>query len=108
MAINLRDGNTIYYAHSAAVKKGDIIFLDSNSYALFALNDAMANEQIAYSVSGVQGFKFDTTKAATLIQGAKAYYDTSKKQVTDAAGTNAFYLGRVHGINSNVIEVKIN
>lgn len=90
-------------AHSEAVKKHDVVLDDG--FAMVALNDADANETIAYGVAG--SFDFVGASGNTLKVGNKAYYIEADKTVTQTASGNTF-IGRVVMLDGANVEVKIN
>lgn len=98
-----RESRTIQMAHTAAVKKHDVVLDDG--FAMVALNDAEANELIAYGVAG--SFDFVGASGNTLKVGNKAYYIEADKKVTHVATGNVF-IGRVVMLDGGNVEVKIN
>lgn len=100
----LRESKTIQMAHDSAVKKNDVVLKDGD-FAMVALNDAEANELIAYGVEG--SFEFKKDSGASLKVGDKAYYKVAEKSITNTASGNKF-IGRVVQVGTSTIEVKIN
>lgn len=97
-----REGKTIQMAHSEAVSKNDVILKDG--FAMIALNDGEKDELVAYGVSGT--FDFSGLQNHTLKVGDKAYYNATKKSVSQTAGD--VFIGRVVFIEKDIVEVKIN
>lgn len=97
-----REGNTIQMAHNEAVRKYDAVIKDG--FVMLALNDGEADELVAYGVSGT--YDFSGEPGHTLKVGDKAYYNESKKTISQTASD--VFVGRVVLVEKDIVEVKIN